>query len=593
MSNLLVLAAVIGSAHGACIDSEYTYNFPKETHYLKIQADPTVTLTVTQASKDGEDIGVTFTGSGRNDLVDRINIIDELEETGTMTISIAASDPDCTGVPNGNAEVLACGCDDADSCNDCAGVPNGNAEVLQCGCDDADSCIVEAGSSVVGSDVFTDVATSLQAAFLGPLAWLLSVSALCEVDGMTDVVQAEVALPWGYELHSIENDVHLYWFNPTYFGFAIAVEVPGKSQSNWVSADEEELLAQLKEWFGDVSLTFTQEDAAPGENGYVLTVFVNGLQSEEDAVVAQDQFVEAGSISLGNLGTCVVAADGDIGTLCAPGYVRMEDESCVLSDACVSESSCLSCTGYKNLGFPNGFYSIYLENAAKEWYWLEVYCHMTTIDTVGRPSVKDGTTMPDDVAYTFYYISDGVDSYSAYGDNDCTELGMKIWIPRTKDHWKRAYDYIYNEISTGSEEIRDILHPFAVVRPHKGCGTCTSHALNYDVIMTQPEVEGVRWQAWDGGRFWVRDTKMSEPNGDYNPMCWLGLNGLNFDSINFNDLYCDPTVPYGYPTGSQYLCSTNDVYSIDHPEYPQFSDPEVNAAYWDGWSGNPWREMYG
>jgi hypothetical protein len=47
---------------------------------------------------------------------------------------------DCAGVANGNAQMLACGCNDADSCNDCAGVPNGNAEVLACGCNDADSC---------------------------------------------------------------------------------------------------------------------------------------------------------------------------------------------------------------------------------------------------------------------------------------------------------------------------------------------------------------------------------------------------------------------------------------------------------------------
>ena len=38
-----------------------------------------------------------------------------------------------------NAQVLACGCNDADSCNDCAGVPNGNAQVLACGCNDDDS----------------------------------------------------------------------------------------------------------------------------------------------------------------------------------------------------------------------------------------------------------------------------------------------------------------------------------------------------------------------------------------------------------------------------------------------------------------------
>ncbi|HQH27157.1 MAG TPA: hypothetical protein PLP17_07150, partial [Oligoflexia bacterium] len=31
--------------------------------------------------------------------------------------------PDCAGEPGGNAQVLACGCNDATSCLDCEGVP--------------------------------------------------------------------------------------------------------------------------------------------------------------------------------------------------------------------------------------------------------------------------------------------------------------------------------------------------------------------------------------------------------------------------------------------------------------------------------------
>jgi len=41
---------------------------------------------------------------------------------------------DCLGVPGGDAQILACGCNDATSCLDCAGMPYGDAEDLGCGC---------------------------------------------------------------------------------------------------------------------------------------------------------------------------------------------------------------------------------------------------------------------------------------------------------------------------------------------------------------------------------------------------------------------------------------------------------------------------
>ncbi|SVD26098.1 uncharacterized protein METZ01_LOCUS378952, partial [marine metagenome] len=46
--------------------------------------------------------------------------------TTSASDSINHGDPDCTGTYYGDAEELACGCNDADSCNDCAGVPNGD-----------------------------------------------------------------------------------------------------------------------------------------------------------------------------------------------------------------------------------------------------------------------------------------------------------------------------------------------------------------------------------------------------------------------------------------------------------------------------------
>jgi len=47
---------------------------------------------------------------------------------------------DCLGVPNGRAQMEACGCGDDTSCRDCRGVPDGPAQMKVCGCDDDSSC---------------------------------------------------------------------------------------------------------------------------------------------------------------------------------------------------------------------------------------------------------------------------------------------------------------------------------------------------------------------------------------------------------------------------------------------------------------------
>ena len=50
---------------------------------------------------------------------------------------------DCAGTCYGDAQDLACGCNDADSCNDCAGVPNGGSALDDCGvCDGGNTCML-------------------------------------------------------------------------------------------------------------------------------------------------------------------------------------------------------------------------------------------------------------------------------------------------------------------------------------------------------------------------------------------------------------------------------------------------------------------
>jgi hypothetical protein len=66
-------------------------------------------------------------------------------------------------------------------------------------------------------------------------------------------------------------------------------------------------------------------------------------------------------------------------------------------------------------------------------------------------------------------------------------------------------------------------------------------------------VAGLAWRVKDGGRWWLRDTLYSEPNGDYtlNGLLSGGMNeNWNLQDFNFND-------QGAYATGNFYLVSTN------------------------------------
>ncbi len=59
------------------------------------------------------------------------------------------------------------------------------------------------------------------------------------------------------------------------------------------------------------------------------------------------------------------------------------------------------------------------------------------------------------------------------------------------------------------------------------------------------------WKVPDNGRWWLRDTIYTEPNGDYTSNAFLGFHGFDGNNTVYND---------GSSTyyTSKYICSLND-----------------------------------
>lgn len=156
--------------------------------------------------------------------------------------------------------------------------------------------------------------------------------------------------------------------------------------------------------------------------------------------------------------------------------------------------------------------------------------------------------------YDFYPITGGT-AISTYGSTHSgMALGLDLVYPRSPQHWQAMNNYVRNVRGDSSNAFFATVY---VVYRMPG-GSSGSRGGNYtSVIMRDPRFYGSGtedWRTGDGGRWWLRNTTFSEPNGDYGERVFLG--GYTFGAysggdISFNDL------TGGYSTGTSYLVSTN------------------------------------
>jgi prepilin-type N-terminal cleavage/methylation domain-containing protein len=190
-----------------------------------------------------------------------------------------------------------------------------------------------------------------------------------------------------------------------------------------------------------------------------------------------------------------------------------------------------------NPSFPSGWYWIKNNNMPSA---LLMYVDMTT----------------EGGGYDFYPIQgNGISIGSVNSPHSGTELGLDLIYPRSKEHWIAMSNFVRNILGDNSNNY--FRTTYAVYRVNAvGNGGNNNYTSR---IMRDPNYYGTGapdWRVPDGGRWWLRDTTFSEPNGDYTPYNFLGgytfPNPYTGQDLGFNDL-----TPQTYQTGSFYLVSTN------------------------------------
>lgn len=164
----------------------------------------------------------------------------------------------------------------------------------------------------------------------------------------------------------------------------------------------------------------------------------------------------------------------------------------------------------------------------------------------------------DGGGYDFYAFQGNGTSIGSYNSTTHSgyALGLDLVYPRSKLHWYAISNYVRNVLGSSTNDY------FTTVGPvHRTTTTSAgSRGGNYTSdIMRDPNSYSTGtpdWRVPDGGRWWLRDTAFSEPNGDYTAYNFLGgytfPNPYNGEDLGFNDV-----IGQTYVTGTYYLVSTN------------------------------------
>jgi hypothetical protein len=194
---------------------------------------------------------------------------------------------------------------------------------------------------------------------------------------------------------------------------------------------------------------------------------------------------------------------------------------------------------------PSGFYLAQnYPSYASGWYYIQSY-------NMPNPLLMYVDMTEEGGGYDFYKIeNNGINVNNTTMENSGTALGLDLVYPRSKYHWRAMSNFVrstlgksgaeYNKFFTTTYSITGTVanHTGVYIRDHRYYGSGS----------------GSHWVR-DGGRFWLRDTAYTEPNGDFTQGCLYAMFSFP-ETYSLTDLTFNDATGGGY-TGTSYLVSTN------------------------------------
>lgn len=141
-------------------------------------------------------------------------------------------------------------------------------------------------------------------------------------------------------------------------------------------------------------------------------------------------------------------------------------------------------------------------------------------------------------------------------------LGLDLIYPRSKFHWRAMDNYVRGVLGQNLNTYFSAGGFMGAIYRNTSQTGGTAGGNYTGQILRSPRHYGSGAQDWgvpDGGRWWLRDSVYSEPNGDYGAYAFLASRGISqpygLEDHVFND--GGGAGSYPYVTGGSYIVSTN------------------------------------
>jgi hypothetical protein len=192
------------------------------------------------------------------------------------------------------------------------------------------------------------------------------------------------------------------------------------------------------------------------------------------------------------------------------------------------------------------------------YYWIQS-------PKMPRPLQMYVDMTQDGGGYDFYEITGGRQPNRVIGNHSGNDFGLDLWIPRSKNCWVAAVNFV--KTTLGRSNWQEYFHSLPIFRTNSSWDAVGGDTKGYtSYIMRDPQFYNTGapdWQVLGGGRWWLRDTTFSEPNGDYNNFMFLSRVGYTLpdpytgQDIGFNDGAFQSISSPGFTLRTTYLVSTN------------------------------------
>jgi hypothetical protein len=328
--------------------------------------------------------------------------------------------------------------------------------------------------------------------------WVAIYNFVVNVSGST--ISTLVAIPGRvYRINGIGNYTGVLMRDPRYFS---------SGAPDWMVPDG-------GKWFiRDAS--YSEPNGNYDAYGHLYTWF-NKLLS--DGTVESDDANNSGGY--GYAGTTILCSTNFKGSL----FDVSPNDGSTSATAALSGWHLAQYSKTYNLNLPSGTYWI---KSPKMPNALQMYVDMT----------RDGG------GYDFYLFTGATSRNYVTQDTGASALGLDIYYPRSKDHWAAIYNF-----GVTINSLNLINGPAGAVHRNGGGGNYTSTVMRNSRYYATGTTD---WRVPDDGKWYLRDTTFSEPNGDYYANAFLGIWSIDAaGNVTFND------GNDGFYTGTTIICSTN------------------------------------